>query len=663
MSDIDPRLARDLGMRRPISRRDFFDGVAVAAGAAAAGAVAGQPPVRSASHGTGEGPEEAVFPPRLTGLRGNTADALSVPHALRDGRFWDFAGDAEPTGENYDLVVVGGGLSGVSAACEWLRHEPRARVLILDNHDEIGGHARRVEFRPAGRPGPLIGQGGSRSIDSPSVWTPEGKDLLDRLGIVTRTLRGYHDEGLYPGLGLHEGVMCDRETFALDTLVRFAPGTPPERWVNRLPVADQARRDLLRLWADPPDWFPELSREEKEERLAGLTYSAFLLDVCGAHPEVERFYRTAPSARWGYDTRSFGAIDAWGSGDYPGFQGLGLDAGKPSRFCSPTLKKEWGAPDREDLHCFPEGVQALVRIMVGRMIPGFATSASPGADGSATAATMDGVTTAAYDYGRLDHPANRVRFRLSSPVVSVRNDGDPGSASTATVAYFDGHRVRTVRAGSVVLACWNAVIPYLVPDLPGQQVRALREAVKTPMLEATVQVRDWRAWRRAGVHRTRWTGAYWCLAELDHPLSTPGYECPKDPGEPINVHLVATPCRSELGPVRGAVAGRRALLRTPYNHLEYTVRDQLARLLGSAGFDPAADIEAITVNRWGHGYAPEYCRPWYGFYPDGPFPADAARRPFGRIAIANSDSVPAARADAAITAAYRAVADLRDEHH
>ncbi|MEU0563782.1 FAD-dependent oxidoreductase [Nonomuraea sp. NPDC005983] len=646
MSDISARRARELGMDRPISRRDFFDGVAMVASAAL---LAGG---RSGSGGTTSSAttaQAAGAPAGLTGLQGGTPAALGVPHALRDGRFWQYAGTPEPTGESYDLVVVGGGISGVSAAFEWLRREPGARVLILDNHDEIGGHARRNEFHPEGRGGPLVGYGGSQSIEAPSAWTPEGKAVLERLGVDLARFDGYFDRDLYARHGCHDGVMCDRETFSADRLIRYAPGVTAEEWVGSLPIAEQARRDLLRLYTSPPDWFPGLSRERKEERLAGLTYSAFLLDVCEAHPDVERFCRTMSSDEWAYGTQAFGAIDAWGSAsgwDYPGFQGLGLDPGRPSRFNSPSLKKAWGARDL-DVHHFPEGNQALVRMMLGRMIPGFAGSA-----------TMDGVTTAAFDYGRLDRPGNRVRFRLSSPVVSVRNDGRPDTATTATVGYFDGHAVRTVRAGAVIMACWNAVIPYLVPELPAEQKQALSRAVKMPLLYATVQLRDWRAWQRAGVRRARWTGAYWCVTELDHPVSVPGYSCPREPGQPVLAHLVAAPCQSELGPAEGAVAGRRALLRTPYSHLEYTVRDQLTRLLGADGFDPARDIEAITVNRWGHGYAPEYCRPWNRFYPDGPFPAETARRRFGRIAVANSDSVPAAYADAAITAAHRAVAEL-----
>ncbi|MEW9554614.1 FAD-dependent oxidoreductase [Nonomuraea sp. NPDC050783] len=507
-----------------------------------------------------------------------------MPHALRDGRFWQYAGPPEPTGERYDLVVVGGGLSGVSAAYEWLRRRPGASVLVLDNHDEIGGQARRARFH---RQGALGGAGTG----------PAGTGLAGAR-LVT------------PEPGLVDAVMCDEESFGADTLVRLTAD-----WVARLPIAARARDDLRRLRHGPPDWFPGLPAEAKQERLAGLTYSAFLLQVCGAHPDVERFCRSMSCPEWGYDTRALGAIDAWGTG-YPGFAGLGLEKGKPSRYNSPTVRKQWGIGD-PDVHLFPEGNQALVRAMVNRMLP---------------------------DPGSPDRPGDRARFRLSSPVVSVR-DGE----GAARVAYFDGHRVRSVEAGSVVLACWSAVIPYLVPELPAPQREALGEAVRVPLLHASVRVRDWNAWRRAGVRRVRWTGAYWSLIELDPPGR---------PGGPAEVHLLATPCRAELGPRAGAVAGRRELIRTPYEVLERTIREQLTRLLGPAGFDPAADVEEITVNRWGHGNAPEYCRPWHAFYPDGPFPAEVARRRFGRIAIAGSDAASAARADAAVTAAFRAVEEL-----
>ncbi|MFD0890535.1 hypothetical protein ACFQ08_38835, partial [Streptosporangium algeriense] len=298
--------------------------------------------------------------------------------------------------------------------------------------------------------------------------------------------------------GAREGVFCDRETFGVDRLV--PTGADPRRWIAELPVAAGARTDLLTLHLDPPDWLPGLTPEDKQRRLAHLTYSGFLGEVCGVHPDVLRFVRTMPSDEWGYGADAFGAIDAWGCG-YPGFQGLGLDRSKPSVYNSPSVIRHWEAPG--EVLLFPEGNQALVRMMVGRMVPGFATSVEP-----------ERVTTARFDYDRLDLPGNRVRVRLSSPVVSVANDGDPATAATATVGYFDGDRVRTVRATGVIMACWNMMIPYLVAGLPPEQERALRAAVKVPMLYATVQLRDWRAWRAAGVSRVRFTGAYWSVAEL-----------------------------------------------------------------------------------------------------------------------------------------------------
>ncbi|WP_283135325.1 NAD(P)-binding protein [Rhizohabitans arisaemae] len=652
--EFDPRRGRDLGMGRPISRRDLLDGFVAAAGLAALGSTAGCTADlghRTRLIGTPElsVPPVRPYPPGLTGSRGSVEPALSVPHALRDARFWPQAGRPVPTGERYDLVVVGAGISGITAAYRWAKERPDARILVLDNHDDLGGHARANEF-PAGNR-PLIGHGGAPSLNAPSTWTKHGKALLRELGVRLRRFDRAFDQRLYPGLDMHDSVFCDAETFRRDRLVVFRPGKTTAEWIEETPMAEQAKRDLLMLFENPPDWFPGLSGVRKQARLADLTYTGFLRDVCRVHPDVLGFVRTMPSEDWAYGSDTFGAIDAWGSADgyrYPGFTGLGLDDTVPSRYNSPSVTKDWPARD-PDIHHFPEGTFALVKLMVRRLIPG----AVPGRD-------MDDVTLGRIDYGTLDRPANRVRIRLSRPVVSVRHDGSPSAASTVTVGFFDGSRVRTVSARNVILACWHTMIPYICPDLPPDQQAALRQAVKLPLVSATVRLRDWEAWRKAGIHRTRFTGAYWAGAALAHPVSLGGYACPKSPAEPILAHLTHTPAVGGMAPAQGAVAGRYQLLNTPYDHLEYTIRDQLARLLGPGGFDPARDIEAITVNRWAHGHAPEYIRPWHDFYPDGPFPADTARRPFGRIAIAGSDSVPAAFADAAVSAAYRAVAELRD---
>ncbi|MDH2426605.1 NAD(P)-binding protein [Sphaerisporangium sp. TRM90804] len=628
-------------MDRPISRRDFFDGVTMVAATTALGSLAGRGAPSTPLEGPGR-TRSAAHPAAAQGLRGNTPDALAVPHALRDGRFWERAGEPEPTGERYDLVVVGAGVSGVTAAYAWTRRHPRARVLVLDNHDDIGGQARRNEFHPAGRAGPLVSHGGSGGLYAPSEWSRDGRELLADLGVEVSGAGGAGgaDPALYPGLGMHEAVFCDRESFGADRLVRLAPGRATADWVAELPVAARAREELALLYDHPPDWFPGLSGEEKKRRLAALTYTRFLREVCGAHPDVVRFCQTMPSATWAHGADALGALDAWllaGRFTYPGFAGLGLDASHPSPLASTRAARGRAA----DAHPFPEGNQALVRMMVARMVPGFAGAASAGE-----------ITTTRLDRGALDRAGNRVRVRLSSPVVLVRADG--------TVGYFDGARVRTVRGGAVVMACGHTMIPYLVQDLPAEQKDAMRQAVRMPLVHATVQLRDWRAWHAAGVHRVRFTGAYWASAELAVPVSTGSYRCPREPGEPVTAHLVHAPAPPGVSPRDAAAAGRRALAATPYSALEYGVRQQLARLLGPWGFDPARDVEGLTVNRWGHGHAREYTRPWDAFHPAGPLPSDTARRRFGRVAMAGADAVPGGDVDAAVTAACQAVRDLED---
>ncbi|MGC5009583.1 NAD(P)-binding protein [Streptosporangium sp. DT93] len=687
--EINPRKALELGMDRLISRRDIVDGVIVTDGIAASapfrpGELDGpgerNGPGERKGLGKRDGPggrdglgrrdgpggrdlggrdglTRAHWPVGVDSLRPpfpGVARPAGLARVLRDPRFRSPSSTPEPTGERYDLVVVGAGVSGVSAAYRWLERAPKARILILDDHDDVGGHALRHGLHPGGGEGSPAAYGGARCVERPPAWTPEARDLLGRLDIRSWRPGRHADHGPYPGTPMHDSVFCDRETFSSEKLVVFRAGGRAGRWIAELPVADRARRDLLTLYGDPPDWFPGLSAEEKQERLARLTYSGFLRTVCGVHPDVLKFVRTMPVERWGYGSDALGAIDAWGEADeyrYAGFAGLGLDGSKPSRYNSPTMIKEWRAGGSA-ARPFPGDDRVIVQMMLARMIPGFATATG-----------AEGITTAAFDHAVLDRPGNRVRVRLRSPVVSAANDGPAGTAASATVGYVDGERVRTVRAGGVIMACWNALIPHLVGDLPPAQRVALHRAVKVPLVRARVRLRHWRAWRELGIGHTRFTGAYWCAAGLAAPSGPGGDrrgEGPAGPDEPITVHMTGAPVTPGMSPALGSISGRYALMATPYHRLEYGIRDQLARLLGPAGFDPALDIEAITVDRWGHGYAPEYATPWdLAFYPDGDPPAAVARRTHGRIAIANSDSVPAARTDAAVTAAYRAVAELQ----
>lgn len=647
---------RELGLDRRITRRDFLDGVAVGAGAIVAGGwLAGcssgrddGPAPPASTTATRRTPSLPPYPPELTGMRGEIDSAYAIPHMLRDGTFWASAGSPENTGETYDLVVVGGGISGLAAAYFYRQRDPGARILILDNHDDIGGHARRNEFTDvAGRPGGrLISYGGTESIAAPSAYSATSMGLLRDLGIHLERFHGYYNSRFWRGLGQYS--FFDRETWGRDHLAVARGKEAPAEYLRGAPLAARAVRELDMLHTHPGDWLPGRSDGQKKAELATMTYAEFLTKVAKVHPDVVRFLSTRSSPDWGYGIDGLGAIDAWAS-DYPGFGGLGLSSAKPSRYNSPTTRHEWNATDPYIFH-FPGGNAAIARLLVRRLVPG-----------SLPGSTMEDEVLARLDYGRLDRAENFVRIRLGSPVVRVRNLGDPTTAAEAEVAYVQSGRLRSVRAKGAIVACWYSMVPYIVDGLPTAQREAAGFMTRIPLVAATVQLRTRTAFERLAIGGGAAVspGAEWVASWLDYPVSMGGYEYPIDLAEPGILILYSTPTTPGVPPRQGAVEGRRRLYGTPFAGYERSIRDHTARVLSGGGFDPARDIQAITLNRWAHGYSFEYVTPWdLDFYPDGPLPGEVAARPFGRITFANTDRTSRAYTDSAIDAAYSAVGEL-----
>jgi spermidine dehydrogenase len=216
----------------------------------------------------------------------------------------------------------------------------------------------------------------------------------------------------------------------------------------------------------------------------------------------------------------------------------------------------------------------------------------------------------------------------------------------------------TVRAKACVLACWNGVAAYIAPELPRAQREALLYGTKVPLVYTHVALRNWRPFQELGVHQIVAPGAYHTYTALDFPVDIGAYRSPRNPAEPMVLFMLRTPCRPGLSARDQQRAGREELFVTPFATFERNIRDQLARMLGASGLDPARDIAAITVNRWSHGYAYEYNSLWDPDWPEGKSPAELGRKPLGRITIANSDAQPSAFTDAAIDQAHRAVDEL-----
>jgi len=642
---------RELGMDRPISRRDFLNGAALGAGAIMASGWLER--LHAGQMSNELPPPGGVYPPALTGMRGSQEGSYAIAHSLRDGTFWKTAGAPLDTGERYDLVVVGAGISGLAAANFFRAHAgPSARVLVIDNHDDFGGHARRDEFRVDGRL--LLANGGTFAIESPFPYSKEAHGLLDSLGIDPPALeKRCVDRELYKGLT--PAFFFDKETFGAERLVPGVPrgsgdDTPSgkasgwQTWLATTPFSEAAKRDIARIQEEKTDWMTGLSQAEKRDRLSRMSYVDFLLKVVKASPDVIPMYQTRPHGLYGIGADAVPALDCWALG-YPGFTGLGLDR-TPTGRLSFTARGAVTQQDEYFFH-FPDGNATIARLLVRRLIP----SAVPGH-------TVDDVVTSVADYSRLDRAGSPVRIRLNSTVVRVRHTSSSPGTGDVEVTYAAGSEAHTVRAKAAVLACWNMVIPYLCDDLPAAQKTALHYGVKVPLVYTAVAVRNWASFQKLGVQRVSTPGMYHSSVSLEIPVSIGGYKFAKSPSDPILIRMLRTPCKPGLPARDQQRAGRYDLQSTPYATFERNIRDQLTRVLGGGGFDPARDIAAITVNRWAHGYAYEYNPMWDEDWSAGQSPAEIGRQRFGRIAIANSDAAAAAYTDQAINQGWRAVQEL-----
>jgi spermidine dehydrogenase len=641
-----------LGMHRNITRRDFLNGVSVALAASVFN------PARAlAFEDSHAGKIEAdSYPPTLTGMRGDHPGSFEVAHQMRDQRGWNLSG-AIDTSEAYDLIVVGGGISGLSAAHFFRQSVPNAKILILDNHDDFGGHAKRNQFVYEGRT--LVINGGTLNIESPERYNAPARQLLDDIGIDLNAYlkRNEKNHGLYKSLGLGPAYFFDKETWGGDRLVKGGRSHETEtrgftaEFLAQTPLNERARRDVLRLY-DPqqPDYLPGLNSAEKKERLAKISYNDFLINLAKVDPQVIWFFQTGPAGVFGVGTDATPALFCWQMG-MPGFAAMNLEP-TPNGVLANLPGGQHGRQleGERDVH-FPDGNATIARLLVRDLIP----DAVPGK-------MMDDVALARVNYSLLDRSGQAVRIRLNSTVVNVSHDGDAAKASGVVASYVQAGKTYQVRGQACVMACWNMVIPYLVPSLPQKQKDALAFNVKVPIVYTSVAVRNWKAFQKLGVSHIESPTMYHTSVSLTEAASLGELQHPQSPDEPIVLHMVRTPNSPGKARKEQHRLGRYDLLSTSWETFERNIREQLARTLEPGGFDPANDIVAITVNRWPHGYSYTYNSlydPMEWVFTDSPDrPCVAARQPFGRITIANADAAASPHTDAAILEAHRAVGEV-----
>jgi len=625
-----------------ISRRDFVNGTLMAAGSSML-------PLEASGQATMAALDPSYYPPARTGLRGSHPGSNDAAHSrARTGRSdW---GPNTKLSETYDLVVVGGGLSGLSAAYFYQQaHGRDKKVLILDNHDDFGGHAKRNEHTVGGRM--LLGEGGSESLESPHEFRETVRNLMSDLGVDIDRFESTYDVDFYKRHNLGAVTYFNKRTFGQDKVVKhpfcdypgfveglLRPTLSYEEAVGQTPLSEKGKEQLLRALTGGQHVL-KLPNEELREYVATHSYFDYLkntlgiddpgvltmarhtaLDYAGSGTDVMSISEALESGSLGSDPYD-AWTDAMEEGDYQKY-----------------VNKNGGTYSVEPpfIHHFPDGNATLARSLVKKMVPDI----GPGE-------TAEEIVLSTFDYAELDKPKNTVRVRLSSTVVNVEHLGDPDSSGEVMIKYINENKSYEVKGKGVVMACYNMMIPHIVPDLPKEQYAALRRLSKVPLQYTTVGVTNWRAMKEMGIGMAMCPGNIHQVVGMDYPVSMGGYEFTKTPNDPCILHMRSAPVGKTVGAPRLEQfrEARERMLGLQFEDYEEEIREHLGGMLPAGLFDFDKDVKSISINRWGHAYA-------HGN------PGPIGRQRFGRITIANSDAIASSLVQSAVEQAWRAVKEL-----
>ena len=608
----------------PITRRDFVGGTLVGSGAALLTAKA--PGLMSKAQA------QTIDAP-LTGLgkdwtgpggvgdyasaNGNTHDVVNAAHTFRNGDFAARVAGAADSGEHYDLVVVGAGFAGVTAAYTYLKDRPDAKVLIFDNHSMFGGEARHNEFEVDGYK--LWGPQGSTG----AVWPLEGAKKIEmyshlwgELGLPTEF---EWQEATNTDLKIPKDTYSPMHlTWEETDLGWFHDGHPMavNPWSNRfkdVPIDDQTKQDLIwmEVYRQPPE------REDWAQWLDSMTYKEFLKNEMGIENAAIEEYLNPFAAAMGC--------------------GLGTDvisAYQAFNFIQPGVMqygRQFGIGDPTDyvyLAQFPGGNTGILRHLVQRLIP----------DVFGDASTLTEIISNPVNWQSLDRPDGRVRMRLSSLVLNVQHDGPADSAKRVLVTYLKDGKMRRVTADRVMMGGQQHLNKRVVSDLPEAHKEAMEQFYHSPMLVINVALRNWKFMDKLGVASVRWFGddMGW-FTTLRRQMILDGEEpMPLDPSKPTVLTMYNSFCLPGLPVDLQSVTARMKMFGMSYGYVEQHIRKQFTKMFGPGGFDADRDIAGITLNRQGHAYV--VTPPGFFFGKDGnPPPSDVIRQPHGRITFAHSE--------------------------
>jgi len=607
-----------------ISRRDFINGTLVVAGTSML-------PFDTNSQAAMAALAPSYYPPALTGLRGSHPGSNTHAHA----RAWSGQSDWGPTtelSETYDLVVVGGGISGLSAAYFYQqKHGTDKKILILDNHDDFGGHAKRNEHTIDGTM--RISYGGSQTLVKPRHADKIVLDLLQDIGVDLKRFETAYDMGFFKRNDLGAVTYFNEEVFGEDKVVRHPYCNYPnyveglqgtklsnEEAAQQAPLSADGKEQLLRVLNGGLHTL-DVPKEELRDYVRKTSYFDYLKNTLGVDdPGVLRMARHSGLdwASSGTDLMNIGAAKRAGA--------LGFE---------PVAVYDENNPY---IHHFPDGNAGVARALVNKLIPDVAKGKN-----------AEELVLAKFNYAELDKTSNAARIRLNSTVVNVEHGGDPKSSSDVFVNYINDNKSYQVKARNVVMACYNMIIPHIVSGLPEEQAAALKLQGKSSLQYTTVGMKNWRAIKEVGIGMAMSPGNMHQAVLMDFPVSLGGYEYTRTPDDSCVIQMICCP----YGTVGKPAAEQRrearlGMLALQFDDYEQEIRRHLSGMLPDELFDFDRDVASISVNRWAHGYTT-----------GGPGNStQIGRQPFGRITVANIDSAPGSDAKTAMMMAHRAVNEL-----
>jgi len=675
-----------LGMHRSITRRDFLNGLPALAALMAAcrttGGTTSAPSAAGAAAGSAPSadpfsqlPPEFEIPADWYGpggvgdyapSHGNTPDVVTMAHRVRDGRFEAQLAQASDTGEEYDLIVVGGGFAGLAAAHHFRRLDGAGRCLILDNHPIFGGEAKRNEFDVRGHR--LVGPQGSNDFGvQPATGAPD--DYFTALGLP-REYDYLEPQG--PAAGMR--LPLDNYSFLhwaadrFDVGYRFGDATPlpggsgsadtgpagakgagllarggrpgweRDPWSAATLAArfDEKTRAAVARWRDSAADETEAFRRGAAGRpeseigpwLDGMTMKQYYEQVLALPPDVTAYVDPILASIIGLGCDAISAWWGWHFG-LPGFR-------RSSRYSGFVF------------HCYPGGNAVIARHFVKSLIPESIGGAARFAD----------VVDRPVDFATLDRPGQPVRMRLGSTVVRVEHRGPVDRSEKAVVTYFKDGALHRTAARKVVMASGGWINRHVLADLPETHRTAYESFRHSAVLVVNVALDNWRFLPRLGFGSCLWQGGLGFSCNVRRPMRVgddPGARL--HPDDPIVLTFYIPSFTPGMPAKAQGQLGRLHLLTPSFPEIERRVREQMSLLFGEGGFDTARDIAGIVLNRWGHAYVNP--GPGFMFGTGGQEPASAViRKPFGRVAIGHSELQGHQNWNGAAAEGRRAVEDL-----